>query len=199
MVLGASSFATYLIVCPTSFLLGILYNNWAYDFPLLWTSQILTPETISAIETHYQTLYNAPPLISRVMHGIIVLALASFVVKLYKPSESNALFDGASLVLFMVAVIVYGSNTIRGMQIINAGTYGEEVPQIPSLQVVAASNTIMALVLIGVLLLQSGQWYAEKKEKEELDKAASTGLNNDSAPAISKAEAKAAKEKKKKI
>lgn len=47
---------------------------------------------------------------------------------------------------------------------------GEEIPQAQSLQVMAASNTIMGLVLIGVLLLQSGQWYAEKKEKEELAK-----------------------------
>jgi len=149
-------------------------------------------------------LYDSPPLIGRVLHAVILIALLSFIVKLYKPSESNALFDGASLVLFMVAVIVYGSNTIKGMQIIKTGDYGEDVPQLTSLQVVAASNTIMALVLIGVLLLQSGQWYAEKKENEDRNKAAaaSAGLNNDSASATSatsKKEKEGAKEKKKKV
>ncbi|KAK6538897.1 hypothetical protein TWF694_010454 [Orbilia ellipsospora] len=196
-MLGAGSFWTYLIVCPTSFILGILFTNWSYDFPLLWTSTPLTPELIKSIETHYVMLYDSPPLIGRVLHAIILIALAAFVVKLYKPSESNALFDGASLVLFMVAVIVYGSNTIKGMQIIKSGDYGDEIPQVQSLQVVAASNTIMALVLIGVLLLQAGQWYAEKKEKEELTQMlANEGLNNADSPTVSKKEAK---EKKKKI
>ncbi|KAF3936724.1 hypothetical protein ABW19_dt0201340 [Dactylella cylindrospora] len=195
-MLGAASFATYLIVCPTSFLLGILFTNWSYDFPLLWTSNPLTPAVIDAIETHYVMLYDSPPLIGRVLHVIILIALAAFIVKLYKPSESNALFDGASLVLFMVAVIVYGSNTVKGMQIIKGGDYGEEIPQIQSLQVVAASNTIMALVLIGVLLLQAGQWYAEKKEKEELAKVAQEGLNNADSPTVAKKETK---EKKKKV
>ncbi|KAF3119714.1 hypothetical protein TWF217_007854, partial [Orbilia oligospora] len=73
---------------------------------------------------------------------------------------------------------------------------GDEIPQVQSLQVVAASNTIMALVLIGVLLLQAGQWYAEKKEKEELEKILKDGLNNADSPTVVKKEAK---EKKKKI
>ncbi|KAF3318654.1 hypothetical protein TWF173_006670 [Orbilia oligospora] len=122
-MLGASSFWTYLIVCPTSFLLGILFTNWSYDFPLLWTSTPLTPAMISNIETHYNMLFDSPPLIGRVLHAIILVGLAAFIVKLYKPSESNALFDGASLVLFMIAVIVYGSNTLKGMQIIKSGNY----------------------------------------------------------------------------
>ncbi|KAK6508345.1 hypothetical protein TWF506_010439 [Arthrobotrys conoides] len=195
-MLGASSFWTYLIVCPTSFLLGILFTNWSYDFPLLWTSTPLTPTMISNIEAHYNMLFDSPPLIGRVLHAIILVALGAFIVKLYKPSESNALFDGASLVLFMIAVIVYGSNTLKGMQIIKSGNYGDEIPQVQSLQVVAASNTIMALVLIGVLLLQAGQWYAEKKEKEELEKILKDGLNNADSPTVAKKEAK---EKKKKI
>lgn len=36
-----------------------------------------------------------------------------------------------------------------------------------SLKVLAASNTILALVFVGVLVLQAGQWYAEKKERQE--------------------------------
>ncbi len=46
---------------------------------------------------------------------------------------------------------------------------GEEQPlgRDDSLKVLAASNTILALVLVGVLVLQAGQWYAEKKEGQE--------------------------------
>lgn len=36
-----------------------------------------------------------------------------------------------------------------------------------SLKVLSASNTILALVLVGVLVLQAGQWYAERKEIQE--------------------------------
>ena len=39
-----------------------------------------------------------------------------------------------------------------------------------SLKVMAASNTILALVLLGVLVLQAGQWYAERKERDEIAK-----------------------------
>jgi len=34
--------------------------------------------------------------------------------------------------------------------------------------VFAASNTILALVLVGVLVLQVGQWYAQRKEEAEM-------------------------------
>lgn len=39
-----------------------------------------------------------------------------------------------------------------------------------SLKVLAASNTILALVLVGVLVLQAGQWYAERKEGQEVER-----------------------------
>jgi len=88
------------------------------------------------------------------------------------------LFDGASLILYMCGVIVYLANIVKGLRIATAGAYGPEKP-VPgdendlltredSLRVVAASNTILALVLMGVLVLQAGQWYAQRKEAEEL-------------------------------
>ncbi len=46
-----------------------------------------------------------------------------------------------------------------------------------SLRVLAASNTILALVLVGVLVLQAGQWYAQmqdEKEREEMRKKSNT-------------------------
>jgi len=36
-----------------------------------------------------------------------------------------------------------------------------------SLKVLSASNTILALVLVGILVLQAGEWYAEKKEADD--------------------------------
>lgn len=99
-------------------------------------------------------------------------------LKLWKPSEANMLFDGASLILYMCGVIVYLANIVKGLRVTTAGAYGPEKPVLgadedlltreDSLRVVAASNTILALVLMGVLVLQAGQWYAQRKEAEEL-------------------------------
>ena len=111
--------------------------------------------------------------------------LLGFMLKLYKPSEANMLFDGASLVLYMCGVVVYITNIVKGLRVVTAGTYGQELFQGPdgpsgeenveiigredSLKVLAASNTILALVLVGVLVLQAGQWYAQKKETAEIE------------------------------
>lgn len=99
------------------------------------------------------------------------------------------LFDGASLVLYMCGFVVYMANIVKGLRVISEGRYdvelvegevavgviggvsGEEKPlgRNDSLKVLAASNTILALVLVGVLVLQAGQWYAERKQIQEVE------------------------------
>ncbi|KAL8706428.1 MAG: hypothetical protein Q9201_000483 [Fulgogasparrea decipioides] len=99
------------------------------------------------------------------------------------------LFDGASLVLYMCGFVVYMANIVKGLRVISGGKYdvelvegevavgvtgavpGEEKPlgRDDSLKVLAASNTILALVLVGVLVLQAGQWYAERKQTQEVE------------------------------
>lgn len=112
-------------------------------------------------------------------------------LKLYRPTDSNLLFDGASLVLYMCGVTVYIANIVRGLRTAAAGAYngptssgevdvvggaesgegaGDYIGREDSLRVLAASNTILALVLVGVLVLQAGQWYAQRKEAEEIAK-----------------------------
>lgn len=89
------------------------------------------------------------------------------------------LFDGASLVLYMAGITVYITNIVKGLRVVTAGIYGnvspEEDPNAEdyisredTLRVFAASNTILALVLVGVLVLQAGQWYALRKEEAEI-------------------------------
>ena len=123
---------------------------------------------------------------------MIFLGLAGLVTKLYKPSESNMLFDGGSLVLYMCGVIMYVANIVKGLRIVTQGTYGrgldtlglDELDSVDragydedtgesvlgredNLKVLSASNTILALVLVGVLILQAGQWYAERADERE--------------------------------
>ena len=175
----------------TSFFLGILFSLFPYDYPVLWTRNPSPPEAFAVLENHLLFLYNSPPLISRILHIVIGTGLLGFFIKLYRPSESNKLFDGASLMLYMCGVIVYVTNIVKGMKTIASGEYtaelvegelavgvkgveaGMEAPlgRDDSLKVMSASNTILALVLVGVLVLQAGQWYAERKDEQEMEKA----------------------------
>lgn len=126
---------------------------------------------------------------------MIAVGLLGFFVKLYRPSESNKLFDGASLMLYVCGIIIYVANIVKGLRVIASGRYdvelvegevavgggeGDTLGRDDSLRVMAASNTILALVLVGVLMLQAGQWYAERKDiqeekQAEEEKAASGG------------------------
>ena len=145
---------------------------------------------LNLLETHLRFLNATPPLIARVLHLVIGTGLAGIIAKLYKATEANYLFDGASLVLYICGITVYASNIIRGLKIATDGKYdtpdestmraaeaaasgkakmGEYVGREDSLKVVAASNTILALVLVGILVLQGGQWYAQKKEAAEME------------------------------
>lgn len=169
----------------TSFFLGILFSLFPYDYPLLWTPSACPPSAFVNLENHLRFLHNSPPLIPRILHIVIGVGLLGFFMKLYRPTDSNMLFDGASLVLYMIGVIVYLANIVKGLRVVSHGKYdvelvegeavvgvkggteGDTIGRDDSLKVLAASNTILALVLVGVLVLQTGQFYAERKEAQE--------------------------------
>uniref|UniRef100_L2FHU2 Secretory component protein n=1 Tax=Colletotrichum fructicola (strain Nara gc5) TaxID=1213859 RepID=L2FHU2_COLFN len=144
---GSTSFATFMIIGPTCFFLGILFASFPYDFPLLWTSAPVPDPRPS----------------SRPRNIIVFTGFLGFFIKLFRPSEANVLFDGASLVLYLIGVGVYITNIVKGLRSVILGKED-------SLKVLAASNTILALVLVGVLVLQAGQWYAERKDREDFVK-----------------------------
>ncbi|KAI0914723.1 secretory component protein-like protein [Ustulina deusta] len=190
---GSSSFATFMIIGPVCFFLGILFAEFPYDFPLLWTSDPIAPSYLDQLETHLKFVHQSPPLISRMLSIMIGTGFCGFFIKLFKASESNMLFDGASLVLYVIGVGVYIANIVKGLRFVSAGIWHApdfagnlppaaaaaaaataDSPMIlgreDSLKVMAASNTILALVLVGVLVLQAGQWYAEHKDNEEYER-----------------------------
>ncbi|KAK5084985.1 Protein csh3 [Exophiala xenobiotica] len=210
------TFATYMIIAPTAFFLGLVFSLFPYDYPLLWSSAPISEAHLNAVEAHLRLLHNSPNIIVRIMHIITAVGLAGLVMKLYKPSESNMLFDGGSLVLYMIAVVVYLTNIVKGLRIVSIGTYGEGIQKMSqerrddvdmgtgidqenrvsvlgredNLKVLAASNTILALVLVGVLVLQAGQWYAERAEEKERAAIAGEGSS------VKKSDSKKAAKKK---
>ena len=183
----------------TCFFLGILFAQLPYDYYVLWSvpkalesDPTGNPRSIYflAQEAHIKFIHASPPLIGRILHIVIGVGLLGMIIKLYRPSEANMLFDGASLVLYMIGVTVYIANIVKGMRIVTTGQYGTGPPQgaetmlektaeeadvqylgrDDSLRVLSASNTILALVLGGVLTLQAGQWYAQRMEAAEMEK-----------------------------
>ena len=210
----------------TSFFLGILFSLFPYDYPILWspptstsasappavspTPTSIAPATASilaaaaadpfaTLERHLTLLHSAPPLIPRLLHIVVATGLLGFTIKLFKPTESNLLFDGASLALYVVAIVVYLSNVVKGLRAVSERVWdlpvaavaqevtqdgawvaakGTPVGRKDSLRVLCASNTILALVLVGVLVLQAGQWYAERKEGQELEEMEGEGQGN---------------------
>ncbi|KAI4161879.1 MAG: hypothetical protein LQ342_004570 [Letrouitia transgressa] len=176
-------------VLATSFFLGILFSLFPYDYPLIWTATSPPEVYFQTLETHLRFLHASPPIVPRILHIVMAVGLLGFFIKLYRPSESNMLFDGASLVLYMCGFVVYMANIVSGLRVVTNGKYdveitrgegpagvkdgaqseGKPLGRADSLKVLAASNTILALVLVGVLILQAGQWYAERKESQELE------------------------------
>ena len=163
----------------TSFFLGMLFMQFPYDYPILWTrSHVSAANPFDQLEAHMLLLHASPPLITRLLHIVIAVGLFGFFIKLFRPTESQQLFDGASLALYVVGIIIYITNIIKGLRQISAGEFYQ--PQLTDeakvlgredgLRVLCASNTILALVLVGVLVLQAGQWYAERKESQEMQK-----------------------------
>lgn len=155
-----------------------------YDFPLLWDKNPIAEGYLDVYEAHLKFMHDAPPLISRILNISFVVALLGLLIKMWRPSEANFLFDGASLILYLIGFAVYTSNTIRGLRSVSEGIWkteewqatregrfqGEVVLGRPdSLKVLAASNTILALILVGVLVLQAGQWYAERTDRKEAE------------------------------
>jgi hypothetical protein len=170
-----------------------------YDYNVLWSLPPVLPGADPSInprmpffdlqENHLKFLHASPPLISRVLHIVIGTGLLGFLMKLYKPSEANMLFDGASLALYMCGIAVYIANIVKGLRTVTLeayggqvlaegeslaskameGTEGNYIDREDTLRVLAASDTILALVLVGVLVLQAGQWYAQRKEEEEIE------------------------------
>ncbi|RXG47817.1 hypothetical protein VDGE_04217 [Verticillium dahliae] len=182
----SSPFGTFLIVGSVCFFLGILFASFPYDYPLLWTSAPVPEAYYAQLETHLRFIYAAPPLIGRLLTSIILVGFIGFFVKLFKASEANVLFDGASLVLYFIGVGVYLTNIVRGLRAVGEGIWDDPDWEVKangnagqgdglvlgkedSLKVLSASNTILALVLVGVLVLQVGQAYAERKELEEIE------------------------------
>lgn len=162
-----------------------MFAFFPYDFPLLWTSDPVPPAYYDQLVIHLKFIHQSPPFIARLLAMVISVGFLGFFIKLFRPSEANVLFDGASLVLYLIGTGIYIANIVQGLRSVSANIWDDPetafephsgpltgdilLGREDSLKVLSASNTILALVLVGVLILQAGQWYAERREADDYE------------------------------
>ncbi|KAE8234077.1 hypothetical protein CF326_g883 [Tilletia indica] len=173
--------ATALVIGSTSFLLGTLAMHWTADHLLLWQSPI-TPTSLLRSYTYYSrsllpVLDSAPH--ATVLYGAGLLGSSVTLLKAWGGRESNWLFDGASLFLFGSVGLVYYNNVLinlRSLPLQWPASNSAIPPPSPmsgtdriflSLREIASSHAILAVALVGVILLQSAQYYSERLEERE--------------------------------
>lgn len=150
---------TVLIIAATSFGLGCVYSQWPYDLNTLWRADA-TGEGFARSLAHYALWGNSPMYVHYVFHAIAGLGLMGSFIKLYKPSEDAKYFEYGSLILFMIALAIYLTNLRIGVNSCISGEWGE-VDMKTGINVIAASHVMIVIILIGVLVLQGGLYFAE--------------------------------------
>ncbi|PWN54317.1 hypothetical protein IE53DRAFT_383091 [Violaceomyces palustris] len=167
-------FRSAFIIGTTSFLLGTLAMHWTADHLLLWQTPV-THDSLLSAHTYYQsTLVEMDPYFTHTLHGIGMLGALLLISKVLGGRESNWLFDGASLFLFGASGVVYYQKVLPSLATLppmsptpRANPSDLRDATFAPLREIASSHAVLAVALIGVILLQSGQYYSERLEERE--------------------------------
>lgn len=162
-LITVSTLATIISCC---FFLGILYSNWPYNHYLLWEStsdEVLRAELATKALKNYVRWLEVPRYIPYTMYGVVSLGFLGFVVKILKPSDELKYFEYGSFLVYVLAVCCYVSNIRFGVYSAQAGQWGE-VDEFTGLAVIAASEVIVVFLLLGLVIIQSGLFYAKYED-----------------------------------
>lgn len=158
---------TALIVGATSFGLGVVYAQLPYDYNTLFNYGV--PNAFETSLAHYTQWANVPQRIHHLLHFVIGLGLIGCFIKLYKPVEDAKYFEYGTLGLMMTAIIIYLTNLRTGVNAALTGEWGD-VDMQTGINVMAASQVMIVLVLVGVLVLQGGLYYANLVDAKAAEK-----------------------------
>lgn len=150
---------TGLIIVSAAFGLGAIYGNLPYDYETLW-NPASDLKTFDDSFDHYLKWANAPAKVHHVMHFFMGLGLLGTMIKIYKPSEDTKYFEYGTLALLMVSIIIYLTNMRTGINSCFYNDFGE-VNRETGINVMSASQFMAALILVGIIVLQGGLYFAE--------------------------------------
>jgi len=160
------------VLATTCFLFGVLLACFTIDYRVLF--EPLTEEIVQDGFQYYRTFYNAPPGIKALLHGLIGVGLVAIITKIHRWDESAMFFDGGSLAAFVFATAMYFTVTIPTLRTVVMPVEGVDTreDQIDALRVLSAGNTLIMVLLGGILALQGGQEWARRLEMKELARIA---------------------------
>ncbi|RPD64322.1 hypothetical protein L226DRAFT_533613 [Lentinus tigrinus ALCF2SS1-7] len=160
------------VLVSVSFFLGVLLICLNVDYRILFTP--LTDSVVRDGYEFYTTFYNAPPAIKALLHAVVLLGLVGLLGKMHKWDDSAIFFDGSSLAAYIFALAVYMTVGIPACR-----TVADPVPdvdterdRVEALRILSAGNTIIILLLGGVLALQAGEQWSRRLEAKMLAEAA---------------------------
>ncbi|GME83901.1 unnamed protein product [Ambrosiozyma monospora] len=153
-----------MIISSLSFVLGVLFSNWPYDYYTLWDASLGEEHFTRALE-HYKNWATAPSIITYVLHGVLVITFIGCLIKIFKPTEDTKYFEYGSLAAFVGAASIYLTNVRVGAYSALNGEWGE-VDQNTGLAVIAASETMIVFLIFGIILLQCGLFYAHYEDSQ---------------------------------
>ncbi|ODV84781.1 hypothetical protein CANARDRAFT_8355 [[Candida] arabinofermentans NRRL YB-2248] len=151
-----------MIITSISFILGVLYSNWPYDHFTLWNATGGVEGFQSALE-HYKKWGEAPIFIIHTMHGVLVVGFIGCFIKIFKPEPEVQYFEYGTLLVLVAATCIYLSNVRTGVVSAVVGEWGD-VSQDQGVAVIGASIVMIVILLLGVLLLQCGLYYAQVED-----------------------------------
>ncbi|PWN44460.1 hypothetical protein IE81DRAFT_321360 [Ceraceosorus guamensis] len=165
---------TALVLLSTSFLLGTLSMHWRADHLVLWQSPITHDSLIEAHAYYSQSLTDLPHGLTWLLYIVGTLGVGTTVYKAAGGRESNWLFDGASLFLYGAVGVVFYQRIQPSLNALPALAPAPRAdPSDPldaclvPLRELASSNAVVAVALVGIIILQSGQYYSQRLEERE--------------------------------
>ncbi|KAH0583936.1 hypothetical protein H2248_009524 [Termitomyces sp. 'cryptogamus'] len=176
------------VVCVTSFLLGALFTHWIADSLTLWKSPV-TDEHLWTAAAYYSILARSPPQVLWLLGSVVVTGCITILWSLGDGEAGNIMFDGGSIFLFGVTVVMYLYSVFPSPLLFsiclalpdlpadifaNFGALSDHQPRDPfpsSLRLLtlqlASNNLVCSVALTGVLALQAGRFWAENSDADD--------------------------------
>ena len=170
-------FGLILINLSTFTLFGMLISQWNYDIPVLFDPNA-SPSHFDRFLQHYFS-FNSISIYTVIFYGFIYgLGLLGAIVRVTKPHPDYQLFEYGTFVLIFLFLCVFLTNVKTGIEACSHRKWGD-VTEKQGLQVLAASNLILLVILLGVIILQAGLWYTKWEYQKRLNEFYEEEKKND--------------------
>ncbi|PKI84478.1 Protein csh3 [Malassezia vespertilionis] len=173
------------------FIYGVLFVTSTYDIPLIFHKP-LSLDAFGRAEQFYLGLFYGPNSIKALLHAIMGAGVLGLALKVHRWTLNDKYFGMSSIVLYVGSLVMYLSVILPNIRalvhssdeyyllraVFEHSTERASDPtmelileeRVSLVQVISATNLMIAAALFGVLLLQGGEWYAIRQDRINEDK-----------------------------